>query len=617
MSEKLAAENANPYEPGADPALPPNFPAPVLDSKGNLVDIVKKTKQSILSIPRIQGLYCSVFETSFANLKIRLVRDFTASGGSGQQLLTQASYLVSFDSRNPRLGSSLLPLRPEDLSNILRMCQFDEYASSVGHGTYETSLNLPAMRKDTTTLLQSFYSQVNVQTVRTTRDGWQLPDSFIPENAPLQVIALFAGHHLNQIHIITEEEAEFFHTYEPHAGSSAKRGFIVNSEGAIRFYESLSQKEIPHPIGATPLFVGSDLVFSSSPAFQNTLENPPYPDYEFELTTQVQGVTLKGRATLDNLEIIKYALHTPQKRTTAPLWLQKDTSDNKWILPHDSLRGHGVLLPKGFRESGVLLGDPGYLSYHAPSATTLQEMHIPIFVAGFYDPGIIPIGGKLILVGDDVVSLIQSSIFVDEKSFPNGLNVNFDDFSHAKAVKKDIQATLEANNLSSYWQVLDYEEYEFTKDIFQQMRSDRNLFSLISIIINIVACSNIVSMLIILVHDKRKEIAILRALGATKTSVGLIFGICGFIMGAVGSLIGALLAWLTLKNLPLLLGVLSSLQGFEVLNSNFYGETITAHLSNYAFWFVLITTSCISTIAGIVPAIKASFVNTSDALRSE
>src|SRR5262249_47042279 len=156
-----------------------------------------------------------------------------------------------------------------------------------------------------------------------------------------------------------------------------------------------------------------------------------------------------------------------------------------------------------------------------------------------------------------------------------------------------------------YWNIQTYDEYEYTKDIFQQMRSDKNLFSLISIIITFVAVSNIISMLIILVHDKKKEIAIMRALGATRASIAFIFGLSGFILGAVGSLIGTFAAMLTLHNLSPILAALSSLQGFEVLNSTFYADTLPSQVSLSALFFVMTLAALFSMIAGMVPAIQA------------
>ena len=286
-------------------------------------------------------------------------------------------------------------------------------------------------------------------------------------------------------------------------------------------------------------------------------------------------------------------------------------------LPHSALLGEGVLLPKSFSDNGVRVGDRGNFSYYVPSVTALQEQQLPFYVAGFYDPGIIPIGGKLILVSSELISLIQSASQVDANAFPTGLNVNFPNYHLANQVKRQIEANLKKLGINSFFNVETYEEYEFTKDIFQQLKSERNLFSLIALIIIVVACSNIISMLIILVHDKHKEVAVLRALGASKKSIGFIFGLCGFLMGAIGSIIGAALAAVTVKNLPALLRFLGSLQGFDVLNTTFYGELAATGISSYAFIFIMLSTAIISTCAGTITAIQASRQNTSEALRGD
>src|SRR5690606_7127505 len=97
----------------------------------------------------------------------------------------------------------------------------------------------------------------------------------------------------------------------------------------------------------------------------------------------------------------------------------------------------------------------------------------------------------------------------------------------------------------------------FTKDLLQQLSSEKNLFSLISVVIILVACSNIISMLIILVNDKKVEIGILRSLGASSFSIATIFALCGLTMGFAGSLLGVLLAVLTLRNLDSLVTFIS------------------------------------------------------------
>ena len=124
-------------------------------------------------------------------------------------------------------------------------------------------------------------------------------------------------------------------------------------------------------------------------------------------------------------------------------------------------------------------------------------------------------------------------------------------------------------------------------------------------------------MLIILVHEKAKEIAILQALGAKRASVAAIFGFCGLFISVVGSLTGALLAIYTVKNINLLLQFLSFIQGFDVLNRSFYGDNIPSDVSFSSVSFVLVSTTVVALISAVVPAYKAMRQNPADALRGE
>lgn len=279
--------------------------------------------------------------------------------------------------------------------------------------------------------------------------------------------------------------------------------------------------------------------------------------------------------------------------------------------------GEPILLPKGARESGVLVGDQGHLSYYSPTPSHIQEQRIPIIVAGFYDPGIIPMGGKYILANRDLTSLIRTSYGIEDTHFSNGINVRFDRVNDAPKIKAELQKAFESAGIAPYWQIQTYQEYEFSKDIIQQLQSEKNLFSLISLIIIVVACSNIISMLIILVNDKKLEIGILRSMGASSASIAAIFGICGMVMGAIGSLMGILAAVLTLRYVNELVGWISRLQGHDLFNPIFYGSTLPTELSLEALVLVLIATVVISLVAGLVPAFKASMMRPSAILRSE
>jgi lipoprotein-releasing system permease protein len=106
-------------------------------------------------------------------------------------------------------------------------------------------------------------------------------------------------------------------------------------------------------------------------------------------------------------------------------------------------------------------------------------------------------------------------------------------------------------------------------------------------------------------------------MGAGSKSIALIFGICGVVMGAVGSLLGIAAALLTLFYINELVGWISRIQGYELFNPVFYGTSLPSELSFEALSFVLLTTIFISLLAGIVPAVKASMIRPAMILRAE
>lgn len=317
---------------------------------------------------------------------------------------------------------------------------------------------------------------------------------------------------------------------------------------------------------------------------------------------------------------ITYQSQSHAKNIASKLIAQvtEDAKKNKrLILPSNTLLGEGILLPKSYQHAGVLIGDRGYFTYYAPTTSSVQEQHLPVYVAGFYDPGIFPIGNKFVLANQDVVNLIQSSQQLGESTLGNGFHVRFDDLAQTDMVKTALEDVFKKEGIDKYWHVESFREFDFTKDLLQQLRSERNLWTLLATVIIIVACSNIISMLIILVNDKKLEIGILRSMGASSASIATIFGICGMVMGAAGSIIGTLAAAITLQNLQPLVDFIGRMQGYEMFNPIFYGDSLPNEISFEALLFVVITTSAISLIAGVVPAIKASLLRPSTILRSE
>lgn len=283
----------------------------------------------------------------------------------------------------------------------------------------------------------------------------------------------------------------------------------------------------------------------------------------------------------------------------------------------ESLGDDGVLVPKHFKENGIFPGDQGYLSYFGASLSTAQEQRLPIKVVGYYDPGLIPVAGKLLLTSHDIVSQIRTSTQLHQDGATTGISIWCNNYDDAKKEKELIVSALEKSGLSPFWKVETFWEYDYARDLLQQLHGDKTLFSLIAILILLVACSNIISMLILLVNDKKHEIGVLQALGASWKQILIIFCSCGAILGLVSATVGTLAAWITLENLDLIVAFLSHLEGHAAFNTMFFGEQLPSALSLRALALVWSSTILLSIIAGLIPAWKAASLKPAEILRAQ
>lgn len=288
-------------------------------------------------------------------------------------------------------------------------------------------------------------------------------------------------------------------------------------------------------------------------------------------------------------------------------------------LPVHARLGSGLLLPKGFQDNGVLIGDRGYISYSAKTANSVQEQRLPVYVAGFYDPGVISVGNRCLLAPTSIVRPIHFSqgAYTLDRALSNGIQVWLKDLASVHQIKNTLELAFKNLEIDKYWKVTTFHEYDFAKDLLQQFRSDKYLFTLIGVIILVVACCNIISLLMLLVNDKKREIGILQSLGASGRSIAGIFALCGGALGIFSCLIGTLAAIFTLHHIDALVKMLSFLQGHEAFNAAFYGKTLPRSLSMDALLFVCIATPLISLLAGLVPAVQASRMRPSEILRAE
>lgn len=602
IGEKLIASQSDPYDPTFDVELPYDFPPPDRHADGSLKDPVKEGWEAITMLKQ-DALRPQEYEVSFGNLRLSLLREGVTPGDTQQTFLTQVSYIASHDEQNARLKQMLIPPRAEDYNNLLHGL------SHTAHGeedAFETAENPDLLQKN----LVNFFSHVEVSHLRTTEEGFVLPPSFFPEYGKLEGVGIVRHHEIDKVVIpqskqeikALNERLEAFglHTTLVEVIFDQKQMHLSSDQNAGRDVEIILNDKATFE--AT--FIPSSLDKATSLA-----------SLQFELKGNIQGTPLVGTANYERLEIDE-AHPIERVSDSHPLWLHAD-KEGKVVIPTDQLFGDGVLVAKHFQNSGVRIGDRGYLSYYTPTASSMQEQRIPIYVAGFYDPGMMPVGNKLLFVDPSVVALLRGNISVSDAMLGNGINIWLKDITQAEAVKSQLVHELESRDIGKYWEVQSFEDYDFARPVLQQLQSDKNLFTLIALIILLVACSNIISMLILLVNDKRREIGILQSMGASPKRIATIFGLCGFVMGLISCIIGTLAAIFTLQYLQSLVNFLSFLQGHEAFQSAFYGSHLPNELSYTSLLFVIVATLFISLLAGIVPAIKAARIRPTEILRAE
>jgi len=192
-----------------------------------------------------------------------------------------------------------------------------------------------------------------------------------------------------------------------------------------------------------------------------------------------------------------------------------------------------------------------------------------------------------------------------------GLHVRYADPLAAPQVTARIAAALPADLSVIDWTV-DNASY------FRATRIEKTMMSLILLLIVAVAAFNVVAMLVMVVNDKRTDIAILRTLGASPRRVMGVFLTQGLIIGWVGVALGIALGVLLAFNVQTIVPALENTFGFHIMDPDvYYVTTIPSdvHWTNVA-WIALAALA-ITGGATLYPAVRAARTPPAEALRYE
>lgn len=271
----------------------------------------------------------------------------------------------------------------------------------------------------------------------------------------------------------------------------------------------------------------------------------------------------------------------------------------------------GILIgDKAAARLGVGIGDK--VTFVAPEVTVTPAGMFPrmkrFTVVGTFHVGAGEIDGYLGLTNLSDLSRLHRW----KADQVQGLRLKFDDL---------FQAPRNAYNIARELGDREYYTRDWTRsygNLYQAIRMEKAMIGLLLLLIIAVAAFNIISTLVMVVNDKRGDIAILRTLGSTPGQIMRIFMVQGTVIGVVGTAIGAAVGILAALNVSAAIAGLERLIGHKFLNADVYFiDYLPSRILAEDVWMVCGAALVLSFLATLYPAWRAARTQPAEALRYE
>jgi len=156
------------------------------------------------------------------------------------------------------------------------------------------------------------------------------------------------------------------------------------------------------------------------------------------------------------------------------------------------------------------------------------------------------------------------------------------------------------------------------RSFFQALKTERIAMGVILSLIVMVALFNMVASLVMVVMERRKEIAILKTVGATHASIMRIFLLMGTLLSGIGTLTGAMLGLLLAWKLDTLLAWVEAVTGIKFMSSDvYYIDHIPSVIDPVSIAVIVVISLFMGVAATFYPAWRAASVPPAEALRYE
>jgi len=192
-----------------------------------------------------------------------------------------------------------------------------------------------------------------------------------------------------------------------------------------------------------------------------------------------------------------------------------------------------------------------------------------------------------------------------------GLRLKLEDIYDAPRLARELSAQLPGG----------YRVEDWTRqhaNFFRAVKTEKRVMFIILTLIVAVAAFNIVSTLIMVVTDKRSDIAILRTLGASPGSIMKIFIIQGVVIGVLGTALGVAGGLGLALNVETIVPAIESFFNVEFLAADvYYISEVPSELHWKDVWVMASVSMGLSLLATLYPAWRAARTHPAEALRYE
>ncbi len=344
---------------------------------------------------------------------------------------------------------------------------------------------------------------------------------------------------------------------------------IMRNNGPFSDYRNILERvENTDGVEAATPFINSQVILRSSLSLSGAVLRGIDPDSADRVIKNLDKVSLK------NLK------ETDQRKST-------------------SIAMPAIILGKELAKNlGVMQGDPVYLI--SPRGMISPIGHIPTMkrfkVAGLFESGMYEYDRSLAYMHiKDAQKILRMGDSV------NGIEVRVNDIYNARNIAGRIVKKLGFQYWARDWM-------QMNQNLFSALKLEKTVMFIILALIVLVAAFNIASTLIMMVMEKTKDIAILKAMGATNKSIRKIFVFKGIVIGSIGTIFGVCLGFI-------LCTVLKYYQFIELPGDVYYITTLPVKLELLDVVIIASATMAISFLATLYPARQASKLDPVEAIR--